>query len=80
MTLGRLIVLVGGIIGIVGGIGTSLWMARPKDEGGLGFPMMLSVMPMIVSFCFSAMVGVFFGIYPASKASRLDPIDALRYE
>jgi ABC-type antimicrobial peptide transport system permease subunit len=72
--------LVGGIIGVAMGVGTSLWMQKPKDDGGLGFPMMLSVMPMIVSFGFSALVGVFFGIYPASKASRLDPIEALRYE
>jgi putative ABC transport system permease protein len=72
--------VVGGLIGISLGIGVSLWMARPADEGGLGFPMMLSVTPMVVSFVFSALVGVFFGIYPAMKASRLDPIEALRYE
>ena len=72
--------LVGGIIGIGTGVGVSLWMARPNDEGGFGFPMLLSPGPMIVSFCFSALVGIFFGIYPAMKASRLDPIEALRYE
>jgi putative ABC transport system permease protein len=72
--------LVGGLLGIATGIGVALWMARPSDEGGFGFPMMLSVTPMVVSFVFSAIVGVFFGIYPAMKASRLDPIEALRYE
>ena len=72
--------LVGGLIGIAVGIGGSLWMGKPAEEGGLGFPMMLSATPMIVSFLFSCFVGVFFGIYPAMKASRLDPIDALRYE
>jgi len=72
--------LAGGVIGIGTGIGVSLWMARPQDEGGFGFPMLLSPGPMIVSFCFAALVGIFFGIYPAMKASRLDPIVALRYE
>jgi len=72
--------LIGGLIGIGLGVGGSLWMGRAADEGGLGFPMMLSVTPMVVSFVFSALVGVFFGIYPAMKASRLDPIEALRYE
>ena len=72
--------VVGGLIGIGLGIGVGLWMGKPNEEGGLGFPMMLSATPMVVSFLFSAFVGVFFGIYPAMKASRLDPIDALRYE
>jgi putative ABC transport system permease protein len=72
--------LVGGLIGIGAGIGGSLWMARTPDQGGAGFPMALSLPPIIVSFLFSLVVGVFFGIYPAMKASRLDPIEALRYE
>jgi putative ABC transport system permease protein len=72
--------LVGGLIGVGVGIGVSLWMGRPQDDGGIGFPMLLSVPPMVISFCFAALVGVFFGIYPAMKASRLDPIEALRYE
>jgi putative ABC transport system permease protein len=72
--------LVGGLLGVSLGVGLSLWAAKPAEEGGLGFPMMLSATPVIVSFAFSALVGVFFGIYPAMKASRLDPIEALRYE
>jgi putative ABC transport system permease protein len=72
--------LVGGLMGIGLGVGVSVWMGRPQDEGGFGFPMLLSAAPMIVSFVFSALVGIFFGIYPAVKASRLDPIEALRYE
>ena len=72
--------LVGGLIGIGIGIGVSLWMGRPANEGGFGFPMQLSIAPMVISFVFSALVGIFFGIYPAMKAARLDPIEALRYE
>jgi putative ABC transport system permease protein len=72
--------LVGGVLGLGAGIGVSLWMAKPTDEGGLGYPMVLTMAPMVVSFASAALVGIFFGIYPAAKASRLDPIVALRYE
>jgi len=72
--------VVGGLIGIALGVGVSLWMGRPASSGGLGFPMMLTMPPILVSFSFSVLVGMFFGIYPAVKASRLDPIEALRYE
>ena len=66
---------VGGIIGMVLGLGGSLLMAL-----ALKIPPFFSWTPVILAFTFSAVIGIFFGIYPANKAARLDPIEALRYE
>jgi putative ABC transport system permease protein len=44
------------------------------------WPTLVSADSILVAFIFSAAVGIFFGFYPARKASQLDPIDALRYE
>jgi macrolide transport system ATP-binding/permease protein len=65
----------GGIAGIVMGIGVSLVISRVFN-----WPAPLSVTAMAGGFLFAAMVGIFFGYYPAHKAASLDPIDALRYE
>jgi putative ABC transport system permease protein len=67
--------LLGGLIGIGLGIGTAhLVSAR------LGWTTLVSTESIVGAFLFSAVIGVFFGFYPARKASQLDPIDALRYE
>ncbi len=67
--------LVGGIIGVIFGLalafGASLFMAIP-------FAPQLYVV--VLAFAFSALIGVIFGFFPARKAARLDPIDALRHE
>ena len=67
--------LLGGILGIVLGLGGSYAIAYFAQWRTL-----VSVEAVAVAFVFSAAVGVFFGFYPARQASRLNPIDALRYE
>jgi putative ABC transport system permease protein len=67
--------VLGGVIGIALGIGAS---AIVSSKGGL--PVHVSPASIGLAFGFSAAIGIFFGFYPARKASRLDPIDALRYE
>ncbi len=65
----------GGIIGILIGVGL-------VTAGGAALGMSVVVKPsvIIIAVSFSAVVGIFFGLYPASKAAKADPIDALRYE
>ncbi len=65
----------GGIVGVIAGI----VLSKLVSYFG-GWPSLLSPPSIAVAFFFSNLVGVFFGYYPARKASRLNPIDALRYE
>jgi putative ABC transport system permease protein len=65
----------GGIIGIVIGVGASELVSMKT-----GWPILVSPTSVVVAVAFSAVVGVFFGFYPARKAAQLDPIEALRYE
>ena len=67
--------LAGGIVGIVLGRGVSLAVTAI-----LHWPTMPSIPAIIAAVAVSVSVGIVFGYYPAWKASRLDPIDALRYE
>ncbi len=67
--------LVGGVIGIILGITASQLISQ-----FFKWPTLISPSAILLSFSFAGGVGVFFGFYPARKASNLDPIEALRYE
>ena len=67
--------LAGGALGIGVGLGIAQGLAHR-----FGWPMLVQPEVILASVLFSASVGIIFGLYPARKASQLDPIDALRYE
>ena len=67
--------LAGGAAGVLLGLVGSAFVGR-----ALQWPMQLSIEAVVLAAAFSVAVGVFFGYYPARKASRLDPIESLRYE
>lgn len=67
--------LIGGVIGISLGVGGAVAISMFGE-----WPMIVEINSLILAFGFAAAVGVFFGYYPARKAARLDPIEALRYE
>ena len=72
--------LIGGIIGIIGGTLISLLISIIANLLGYDWQFSVSIISIILATGVSSMVGLVFGIYPASKASHLDPIVALQYE
>ena len=67
--------LIGGIVGLIAGVTGSQVLSMAA-----GWRTVVSPFSALLAFAFSGMVGIFFGFYPAYKASLLNPIDALRYE
>ena len=66
---------IGGVIGVGLGIGLGSVLSQI-----MGYSARPSVAAIIIAVAFSMAIGVFFGYYPAKKAAKMDPIDALRYE
>ena len=75
ITEAMVLCLVGGILGIVLGIVVAAFATNL-----MGYAVRPSAAGILISVSFSALIGVFFGYYPASKAAKLNPIEALRYE
>ena len=67
--------LIGGLLGVAAGLGSASWLVARFD-----WPMRVEPGIVVLALGTSAVVGIAFGLYPAWKASRLDPIQALRYE
>jgi putative ABC transport system permease protein len=65
----------GGLIGVLLGVGVARWLGA-----SMGWPVLIRPDIIVISVAFSALIGIAFGIYPARKASQLDPIEALRFE
>jgi putative ABC transport system permease protein len=68
--------IMGGLIGLTIGVAASLFISQLSDS----LQPTVAWDSVVLAIAFSAAVGLFFGIYPASRAARLNPIDALRYE
>jgi ABC-type antimicrobial peptide transport system permease subunit len=75
LTEAVVLALVGGLVGATLGIGAAFVLARLAD-----WPFLVAPAVVALSFAVAAGVGVLFGFYPAWKASRLQPIEALRYD
>lgn len=69
------ITFIGGLIGVLVGIGVSFLISH-----SMGLPAVVSIPAVLLAFVVSAGTGIIFGWYPAQKAAKLEPIEALRYE
>jgi putative ABC transport system permease protein len=75
-----LVTIIGGIIGIILGVGISFLIAWGASNYGFDWEFKVPIKAFFIAVGFSAFFGLVFGVYPARKAARLDPIEALRAE
>ena len=71
---------IGGVLGIVVGVIISYLIALGARYAGYDWAFVISPIAVILAIFVSTMTGIIFGLFPALKAAKLDPIDALRYE
>jgi len=74
------ITIIGGVVGIIIGVGISFLISFGASSAGLNWKFVVPIESFIVALGFSSFFGIAFGLYPARKAARLDPIEALRKE
>ncbi len=75
-----MLTLVGGILGILGGVGIAVLAAQIVVNFVEGWRLVIPPLAIVLAVVVSTIVGLVFGIYPARRAAKLDPIEALRYE
>jgi len=70
----------GGVLGVIIGVGSSLIIGEILTRVVDGWAVVIPPSAVFLAFAVSSIVGLVFGIYPAKRAAKLDPIEALRYE